>query len=137
VHGHYLVNLPPSMILLGFGAGAAFNPLLLAAMGDVDPSEAGLASGMVHTSFMMGGALGLAVLASIAASRTTHLVAAGASHASALVGGYHVAFVIGAAFAALAAAVSAQMLRAGAIEAAEETVGGAASREPAFADASL
>ena len=135
VHGHYLGNLLPSMVLLGFGAGAAFNPLLLAAMGDVEPSEAGLASGIVNTSFMMGGALGLAVLASVAASRTSHLIAAGTSHASALVGGYHVAFIIGAAFAGLAAVVSAQMLRTGAIEAAEETVGGARSREPVFADA--
>ncbi|MBV8217311.1 MAG: DHA2 family efflux MFS transporter permease subunit [Solirubrobacterales bacterium] len=137
VHGHFLVNLLPSMILLGFGAGAAFNPLLLAAMGDVEPSEAGLASGIVNTSFMMGGALGLAVLASVAASRTSHLIAAGATHASALVGGYHVAFIVGAAFAALAAAVSAQILRAGAVEAAEKPVGGAPSREPAFADASV
>jgi MFS family permease len=135
VHGHYLSNLLPSMILLGFGAGAAFNPLLLAAMGDVGPSEAGLASGIVNTSFMMGGALGLAVLASVAASRTNHLVAAGASHVTALVGGYHIAFIIGAAFAGLAAVVSAQMLRAGALDSAEETVGGAPSRKPAFADA--
>ena len=58
------------MVLLGLGAGMAFNPLLLAAMKDVDPAEAGLASGIVNTSFMMGGALGLAVLASIAAART-------------------------------------------------------------------
>ncbi len=54
----------PSMALLGFGAGIAFNPVLLAAMSDVAPEEAGLASGVVNTSFMMGGALGLAVLAS-------------------------------------------------------------------------
>jgi MFS family permease len=137
VHGHYLVDLLPSMILLGFGAGAAFNPLLLAAMGDVEPSEAGLASGIVNTSFMMGGALGLAVLASAAASRKNHLIATGVAHASALVGGYHIAFIIGPAFAALAAAVSAQMLRAGAIEAAADTAGGAPSHEPAFADASI
>ena len=137
VHGHYLINLLPSMILLGFGAGAAFNPLLLAAMGDVEPSEAGLASGIVNTSFMMGGALGLAVLASVAGSRTNHLLAAGATHLSALVGGYRVAFIIGAAFALLAAAVSAQMLRPEAIEPTEEAVGGAALREPAFADAKL
>ena len=62
----------PSMVLLGFGAGMAFNPVLLAAMSDVEPEEAGLASGVVNTSFMMGGALGLAVLASIAAARTGH-----------------------------------------------------------------
>ena len=64
------------MILLGIGAGIAFNPVLLAAMSDVEPSEAGLASGVVNTSFMMGGALGLAVLASLAATRTDSLLAA-------------------------------------------------------------
>lgn len=136
VHGHYLINLLPSMILLGFGAGTAFNPLLMAAMGDVEPSEAGLASGIVNTSFMMGGALGLAVLASVAASRSNHLLAAGATHLSALVGGYRAAFIIGAAFAVLAAALSAQMLRPEAIQTAEETAGGASSREAALADAS-
>ena len=61
------------MVFLGFGAGMAFNPVLMAAMNDVDQSEAGLASGVVNTSFMMGGALGLAVLASVAASRTESL----------------------------------------------------------------
>ncbi len=137
VHGHYLVNLLPSMILLGFGAGTAFNPLLLAAMGDVEPSEAGLASGIVNTSFMMGGALGLAVLASVASSRTNHLLATGANHLSALVGGYRVAFVIGAAFAVLVATLSAHMLRTGAIEAANESPSGASSCGPAFADANL
>ena len=70
VDGNFVVDVLPSMILLGFGAGMAFNPVLLAAMSDVEPSESGLASGVVNTSFMMGGALGLAVLASLAASRT-------------------------------------------------------------------
>ena len=60
----------PGMLLLGLGAGMAFNPVLLAAMSDVAPSESGLASGIVNTSFMMGGALGLAVLASLAAAHT-------------------------------------------------------------------
>ncbi|HTP19343.1 MAG TPA: DHA2 family efflux MFS transporter permease subunit [Solirubrobacteraceae bacterium] len=133
VHGHYLVNLLPSMILLGFGAGAAFNPLLMAAMGDVEQREAGLASGIVNTSFMMGGALGLAILASVAASRTNHLLAAGSTHAAALVGGYRIAFVIGTAFAVLAAALAAQMLRAGAIDGARAAEAGAHSREPALA----
>jgi EmrB/QacA subfamily drug resistance transporter len=137
VHGHYLVNLLPSMVLLGFGAGAAFNPLLMAAMGDVEQSEAGLASGIVNTSFMMGGALGLAVLASVAASRTTDLMAAGSPHLAALVGGYRVAFIIGAAFAALAAGLAAQLLRAGAIDGVAESEAGAPAREPALADARL
>src|SRR3990172_4895256 len=77
VDGTFVVNVLPSMILLGFGAGMAFNPLLLAAMSDVRQEEAGLASGVVNTSFMMGGALGLAVLASLAASRTDNLLSAG------------------------------------------------------------
>ena len=75
VDGSFVVDVLPSMLLLGFGAGMAFNPMLLAAMSDVEPSESGLASGVVNTAFMMGGALGLAVLASLAASRTDSLVA--------------------------------------------------------------
>ena len=77
------------MILLGIGAGIAFNPVLLAAMSDVEPSEAGLASGVVNTSFMMGGALGLAVLASLAASRTDTLPPPASGELEALTGGYH------------------------------------------------
>src|SRR5919197_989953 len=77
VGGSCLVDVLPSMILLGFGAGMAFNPVLLAAMSDVEPTESGLASGIVNTSFMMGGALGLAVLASLAASRTDSLRGSG------------------------------------------------------------
>jgi MFS family permease len=83
------------MILLGLGAGMALNPLLLAAMSDVEPSEAGLASGVVNTSFMMGGALGLAILASLAASRSGTLLALGEDQVTALTGGYHVAFLVG------------------------------------------
>jgi MFS family permease len=91
----------------------AFNPVLLAAMSDVAPEESGLASGLVNTSFMMGGALGLAVLASLAASRTSTLRAGGDDRLSALTGGYHLAFVIGALFAALAASLGAVLLRPG------------------------
>ena len=84
-----LIDVLPSMVLLGIGAGMAFNPLLLAAMGDVPQEEAGLASGVVNTAFMMGGALGLAVLASLAASRTETLTSDGSSELAALAGGYH------------------------------------------------
>ena len=118
VDGNFVVDVLPSMILLGLGAGMAFNPVLLAAMSDVEPSEAGLASGVVNTSFMMGGALGLAVLASLAASRTDTLLAAGESQAAALTGGYHVAFLVGAVFAAAAAALGGLLLRQGAYAAA-------------------
>jgi EmrB/QacA subfamily drug resistance transporter len=112
VQGTFAVDVLPSMILLGLGAGTAFNPVLLAAMGDVEPAEAGLASGLVNTSFMMGGALGLAVLASLAASRTSALLAHGASQAAALTGGYHFAFLAAAIAAAAAAALGATLLRA-------------------------
>jgi EmrB/QacA subfamily drug resistance transporter len=111
VDGNFAVDVLPSMILLGIGAGMAFNPVLLAAMSDVAPEEAGLASGLVNTSFMMGGALGLAILASIAASHTKSLVASGHSTAAALTGGYHVAFLVGAVFAVAAAVIGAVFLR--------------------------
>ncbi len=112
VDGNFVVDVLPSMLLLGIGAGMAFNPVLLAAMSDVGPEEAGLASGLVNTSFMMGGALGLAVLASIAASRTDSLRAAGDGKLAALTGGYHVAFLVGAVFALAAAVIGAVFLRA-------------------------
>jgi EmrB/QacA subfamily drug resistance transporter len=114
VDGQFAVDVLPSMILLGLGAGMAFNPVLLAAMGDVDPAESGLASGVVNTSFMMGGAVGLAVLASVAASRTGALADAGHGQVAALTGGYHLAFLLGALFAAAAAVIGATLLREGA-----------------------
>jgi EmrB/QacA subfamily drug resistance transporter len=125
VDGNYVVDVLPSMILLGIGAGIAFNPVLLAAMGDVEPSEAGLASGIVNTSFMMGGALGLAVLASLAASRTDTLAAAGDDELAALTGGYHLAFLVGAIFAIAAAAIGALLLRPSPMDASEHVQPGA------------
>jgi MFS family permease len=118
------------MILLGIGAGMAFNPVLLAAMSDVEQSEAGLASGVVNTSFMMGGALGLAVLASLAASRTDTLVASGDTQLEALTGGYHLAFLVGALFALAASVIGGVFIRAEMPSAQEsaETIG-----EPATA----
>jgi EmrB/QacA subfamily drug resistance transporter len=112
VDGNFVVDVLPSMILLGCGAGMAFNPVLLAAMSDVEPSESGLASGVVNTSFMMGGALGLAILASLAASRTDDQLAAGEDQLSALTSGYHAAFLVGALFAVTAAVLAATLLRA-------------------------
>ena len=112
VDGSFAIDVLPSMILLGIGAGMAFNPLLLAAMSDVSPNEAGLASGIVNTSFMMGGALGLAVLASLAASRTDTLLSSGESHLTALTGGYHLAFLAGGIFALSAAVLGGTLLRA-------------------------
>jgi MFS family permease len=100
----------PAMILLGTGAAIAFNPLLMAAMSGVAPSESGLASGLVNTSFMMGGSVGLAVLASAASIRTTKLLTEGATQPVALNGGYHLAFAIGALACVLAAALGVALL---------------------------
>jgi predicted MFS family arabinose efflux permease len=112
VGGSFIVDVLPGMMLLGFGAGIAFNPVLLAAMSDVDPADSGLASGIVNTSFMMGGALGLAVLASLAAARSGDLLAT-QNALAALNSGYHVAFAFGAIFAAAAGVIGGVMLRAG------------------------
>ena len=111
VGGSFATDVLPAMILLGFGSGIAFNPMLLAAMSDVEPSEAGLASGVVNTSFMMGGALGLAILASLAAFRSDNLAAAGAGPLAAVNGGYQTAFLAGAVFAAAGALIGATLLR--------------------------
>jgi predicted MFS family arabinose efflux permease len=112
VDGNYFVDVLPGMLILGIGGGITFNPILLAAMSGVEPTEAGLASGVVNTSFMMGGALGLAILASVAASRTESLTSSGHGPLAALNGGYHVAFLIGAGFAVVAAAVAWALIRA-------------------------
>jgi EmrB/QacA subfamily drug resistance transporter len=111
VHGSFVVDVLPSMILLGIGAGIAFTPVLLAAMSEVEPQESGLASGIVNTSFMMGGALGLAVLASLAARRTDDLRSGGDDKLTALVGGYHAAFLVGAIFAVVAAGLGVALFR--------------------------
>jgi EmrB/QacA subfamily drug resistance transporter len=106
VDASFAVDVLPSMVILGLGIGLAMNPLLLAAMSDVKPEEAGLASGVVNTSFMMGGALGLAVLASVAAARTGD-----SQSLEALTDGYHTAFVVGTIFAIAACAVAALFMR--------------------------
>lgn len=113
VNGQFWLHVFPGMVLLGLGGGIAFNPVLLAAMNDVEPSESGLASGVVNTAFMMGGALGLAVLASLAAARTNALLASGADQLSALTGGYQLAFIVGAAFAIGAGLLGALLMRGG------------------------
>ncbi|UHL65928.1 DHA2 family efflux MFS transporter permease subunit [Paralcaligenes sp. KSB-10] len=113
VDGNFVVDVLPGMILLGLGAGMAFNPVLLAAMSGVAPGESGLASGVVNTSFMMGGALGLAILASLASARTNALHASGVDALAALNSGYHRAFAVGAAFAAMAALLGGLFLRTG------------------------
>jgi len=111
VEGNFLLHVLPAMTILGFGCGMALNPILLVAMGEVEPSDSGLASGVVNTAFMMGGSLGLAVLASLSSARTEGLLAGGAAMQSALAGGYQLAFVFGAVFTGVAALLSALLLR--------------------------
>jgi EmrB/QacA subfamily drug resistance transporter len=103
VGGDIWLDVLPGMLLLGLGAGMALNPLLLVAMDGVSPADSGLASGVVNTAFMMGGALGLAVLASLADARTDALRASGVEAVAALNSGYQLAFLVGAIFAVMAA----------------------------------
>jgi EmrB/QacA subfamily drug resistance transporter len=132
VDGNFLVDVLPATIAIGLGAGIGFNPLLLAAMSGVAPTESGLASGIVNTAFMMGGALGLAVLASLAASRTDSLAADGQGALDALNGGYHAAFLVGAIFVVASAFVAGLLLRSDVSAAAHE---GEAVGVPAAAEA--
>jgi EmrB/QacA subfamily drug resistance transporter len=106
VDGDYVVNVLPVMVLLGAGAGVSFPALMTLAMSGATQSDAGLASGLVNTTVQVGGALGLAVLATLSATRSQDLVASGESHAAALTGGYHLAFGIAAALVIAAIAVA-------------------------------
>ena len=96
VDGSYLADVLPVMIPIGIGAGLFFPALTTVAMSSVSPSESGLASGLVNTSLQVGGAVGLAILATLSATRSDNLLADGESTAAALTGGYHLAFVIAA-----------------------------------------
>jgi MFS family permease len=104
--GSYAVHVLPVMILLGTGIGVCFPALMTIAMSGATQSDAGLASGLVNTSAQVGGALGLAVLATLSASRSNNLIAQGKSTAVALTSGYHLAFWIAAALVVAAIAVA-------------------------------
>jgi EmrB/QacA subfamily drug resistance transporter len=111
VDATYLVDLFPAMLLLGIGAGLSFPALMTLAMSGATPEDSGLASGLVNTTQQVGGALGLAVLATLSTTRTEDLVAAGETTAQALVGGYRLAFAIGAALTFTGLVVAATVLR--------------------------
>ncbi len=108
--GSYFAEVMPAMLLIGAGAGLSFPALMSLAMGGVAPQEAGLASGLVNTSLQVGGALGLAVLATLATNRSSDLLAGGDTAAVALTSGYRLAFLIGAGLLAVAIAVAATVL---------------------------
>jgi EmrB/QacA subfamily drug resistance transporter len=105
VHGSYVVDVLPGLLVLGVGIGVAFPSLMTLAMSGATPEDAGLASGLVNTTVQIGGALGLAVLATLAATRTHALAATGHPAAASLTGGYRLAFAIGAGLVALALAI--------------------------------
>ena len=111
VDGQYVADLLPPLLLLGFGVGTSFPSLMTLAMSGATPEDAGLASGLVNTSAQVGGAIGLAVLATLASQRTDSQLEAGASQLSALNSGFHLAYLVGAALVAVALAVAVVVLR--------------------------
>ena len=111
VNGSYLTDLLPGFLLIGVGIGFAFVPISIAALAGVQPAEAGLASGLINTSQQIGGALGIAALATIATSRTTDQLAAGTAQSQALVDGFTAAFIVGAVIAAVGIVASLTLIR--------------------------
>jgi predicted MFS family arabinose efflux permease len=111
VDGDFVVDVLPAVVLVGMGAGLSFPSLMTLAMEDVAAQDAGLASGLVNTAAQVGGALGLAVLATLSTGRTEDLRAAGDSAAAALTGGYHLAFIVGAGLVVVGIVLSLTVLR--------------------------
>ncbi len=109
--GSYAVDVAPAMVLTGLGAGLGFPALTGMAMSAATPADSGVASGLYNTTVQVGGAIGLAVLSTLATSRAHHLAAGGAARAEALTAGYHLAFLGAAGAAALAAALATVVLR--------------------------
>jgi EmrB/QacA subfamily drug resistance transporter len=135
VDGSYATDILPPMVLLGLGAGLGFPSLMTLAMSGATPSDSGLASGLVNTSVQVGGAIGLAVLATLATERTDGLLAAGEPTAAALNSGYHLAYLIGAALVAGAMVVALTVLRPGAAVAHEQPPEVELGAEPAYSEA--
>jgi MFS family permease len=111
VSGSYWLDILPSMLTAGIGAGLTFPAVMTLAMAGVEPHQAGLASGLANTTQQVGGALGLAVLATLSSSRSSQLVEHGVSVAQSLTTGYHLAFTVGAALMVAAAVMAAAVLR--------------------------
>ena len=137
VDASYWVDVLPALLLVGVGVGTSFPSLMTLAMSGATPQDAGLASGVVNTSMQVGGAIGLAVLATLSTERTQNLVADGTAQAQALTSGYHLAYLVGAGLAAIAVIVAVVVLRnpepmeAPAMEPEHEAVAG----KPAYSEA--
>jgi fucose permease len=124
VQADYFRDFLPAMLLLGVGAGLSFPALMSLSMSAATPSDSGLASGLANTSLQVGGALGLAVLATLAAGRTGRLVADGQSAAAALTDGYHLAVALGTGFVVVALALAVTVLRPSQAAVSDENVVG-------------
>ena len=134
VDATYAIDLLPAMIVFGLGAGLAFPSLMTLAMSGATRSDSGLASGLVNTSVQVGGAIGLAVLATLATERTDGLLADGEATASALNSGYHLAYVIGAVLVGVAILVAVTVLQSEE-QAEAEIEDRAPGAEPAYSEA--
>ena len=134
VDGDYLTDLLPPFLLIGIGVGTSFPAIMTLAMSGATPEDAGLASGLVNTSMQVGGSIGLAVLATLSTERTNSLLDSGEGQLQALTSGYHVAYLIGAGLAAIAAAIAIFVLRAPRPE--EMPAHVEPEPEPAFSEAS-
>jgi EmrB/QacA subfamily drug resistance transporter len=135
VNGTYVGDVLPVMVLLGLGAGLSFPSMATLAMSGATQSDSGLASGLVNTSLQVGGAIGLAVLATLATSRTDSLLASGDSGAAALTGGYHLAFLVAAGLVVGAIVLALAVLEPVAVEAQQEEEMGQPVAEPAYSEA--
>jgi EmrB/QacA subfamily drug resistance transporter len=134
VDANYVTDLLPPFLLIGVGVGTSFPAIMTLAMSGATPEDSGLASGLVNTSMQVGGAIGLAVLATLSSERTNSLLGSGTTEASALTSGYHVAYLVGAGLAATAVAIAIFVLRPPQpVEAPEAQL---AEAEPAYSDAS-
>ena len=111
VDGNYFIDVMPATILIGLGAGTGFPALMGLSMSGAEPQDAGLASGLINATVQVGGAIGLAVLATLAASRTEVLTEGGESAVAALNGGFHVAYLLGAFLIGVAIIAAAAILR--------------------------
>jgi EmrB/QacA subfamily drug resistance transporter len=120
VGGSYLGDLLPGFLLVAVGLGFSFVPISIAALAGIQPAEAGLASGLINTSQQIGGALGIAALSTIATTRTSDALAGGSSHASALVTGFHGAFIAGVIIAGIGIAAALTLIRRDELEQVDE-----------------
>ena len=135
VDGTYVTDILPAMVLIGLGAGLGFPSLMTLSMSGATAEDSGLASGLVNTSVQVGGAIGLAVLATFATERTGGLLAEGERAATALNSGYHLAYLIGAALVVAAIAVALSVLRSDSHTETEQSEARPVGAEPAYSEA--